>query len=453
MKIHTSQFKENIKEMGKSIDSIITYADTTLHDELYAVTPLFEGNLLKSIMKQLDVESTVDIPLNTVINYRLGLLVNGSYEYLNFGNYVVYKSEKQEDTDTYKITCYDKMLYSMKQNEDLGITYPITIKNYLTAIANRIGLQLKDTTFANQDLEIQNELYVGLEYTYRDILDEISQATGSNIIINDEDQLEVKYFTDTEDTIDEEYLKDVNVKFGEKYGPINSIVLSRAAESDNVYLSDDESIQENGLCELKIIDNQIMNFNNRSDYLQGILDKLDGLYFYINDFDSTGICYYDVCDIYNISIGETNYQCVMLNDEINVTTGLEEIIHTDMPQESETDYTKADKTDRRINRTTLMVDKQNQIIQSVVENVSTYESRITSIEQDVDGIKQNVGDLVDYRRTVEGTTQIHLEDAMEEDMLEFEVKGNVTYKTELFPSTDLYPMEELYVNMEGSELR
>ena len=31
-----------------------------------------------------------------------------------------------------------------------------------------------------------------------------------------------------------------------------------------------------------------------------------------------------------------------------------------MPEETETDYTKADKTDRRINQTYLIVDKQNQ---------------------------------------------------------------------------------------------
>lgn len=217
MKSHTSQFKENIAKMGRQLDSIITYGNTTLHDELYSVTPLFQANILKSVMKQLDIESSADIPIGTIINYELGVKVGNDYEYLDFGNYVVYKSEKQEDMNTYKITCYDKMLYAMKQNEDLQITYPITIKNYLSAIANKIGLTLKNTTFYNQDLQITQELYVGLEYTYRDILDEIAQATGSLICINEDDEIEVKYLNQTNDTIDEKYLKDINVKFGEKY--------------------------------------------------------------------------------------------------------------------------------------------------------------------------------------------------------------------------------------------
>ena len=217
MKTHTNQFKTNIKELGRELDSIITYGQTTLHDELFAVTPLFEANILKSAMKQLDIESSVDIPTETIVNYQLGVKVGDAYEYLDYGNYVVYKSEKQEDTNTYKITCYDKMLYAMKQNEDLGITYPITIKNYLSAIATKIGLTLKNANFYNQDLQIAQELYLGLDYTYRDILDEIAQATGSIIVIDKNDQIEVRYLNITNDTINEEYCKDINVTFKEKY--------------------------------------------------------------------------------------------------------------------------------------------------------------------------------------------------------------------------------------------
>lgn len=236
-------------------------------------------------------------------------------------------------------------------------------------------------------------------------------------------------------------------------GPVNSIVLSRAGESDNIYIKDDESILQNGLCELKIVDNQLMNDNNRADYLEELFDELNGLEFYINDFSSTGICYYEPCDMYNVSIGEKTYNCVMLNDEINVTTGIEELIHTDMPEQSEIDYSKADKTDRAINKTYIIVDKQNQTIEQVVENVGQYDSRITKVEQDVDEIRQLVENAVDYKRTVTGVTQIHLTEAMEQDALSVEVRGNVTYYSDLYPREDLYPSSDLYINMEGEELR
>ena len=389
MKTHTSDFKNEIKKFGRQLDSIITY---TIDEEeielgkedLNSITPHYEGSILKSVMKQLDIDSNVEIPEGTILNYQFGVKVDEEdgediYEYIDFGNYVVYKVEKQEDTRSYKITCYDKMLYSMVEYESLGVSYPIIIRDYLGAICTKLGLTFKNAsdTFANYDKQILSELYLdsngnSLDYTFRDVLDEIAGATGSTICINEnDDELEIRYITNTNDTIDEEYLKDVNVNFGEKYGPVNSIVLSRSAESDNIYIRDEESVTENGLCEIKIKDNQIMNGNNRDEFLEDLLDALDGLEYYINDFTSTGITYYELCDRYNVSVDNNTYSCVMFNNEVDITQGLEEQVYTEIPEESETDYKKADKTDRKIREAYIIVNKQNGEINAVVQNVNT----------------------------------------------------------------------------------
>ena len=446
MKAHTIDFKNQLTELGRELRGVITYNNTELEEEIYSITPHYNADLLKSVMKQLDIELSVDIPLNTIINCQIGIKVNEQYEMLNYGNYVVYKSEKQEDTNTYKLTCYDKMLYSMKQNEDLGINYPIKIKDYLIALGNKIGLSVANTTFYNQDMKIPSELYLGQEYTYRDILDEIAQATGSIICLNENDEIVVKYPTQTNDTIDEDYLKDINVDFGQKYGVINSIVLSRSGESDNVYLRDEKSVAQNGLTEVKIVDNQIMNFNNRSDYLQGILNALNGLYYYLNDFNSTGILYYDVGDLYNVQIGENTYQCLMLNDEINVTTGIEEIVHTDMPEKSETDYSKADKTDMRINKTYLIVDKQNQKIESVVNSVTEQNNKISQITQTVDEVNSKISDIADVTTYGESDrAQVDLIDVNESEPIMIKVhptSENISY---LYPNNNLLPSDTQYL--------
>ena len=439
MKAHTSSFKSNLIELGRELKGVITYGNTTLEEEIYSITPHYEADLLKSGMKQLDLELSVDIPLETVINCQIGIKVNDNYEMLNYGNYVVYNSEKQEDTGTYKITCYDKLLYSMKQNEDLGITYPISIKNYLRAVANKIGLNVANQTFYNEDMQIPSELYLGLEYTYRDILDEIAQATGSIICLNENDEIQVKYPTQTNDTIDEEYLKDVNVKFGERYGAINTIVLSRAGESDNVYYPD--PLPANPI-EIKIVDNQIMNFNNRSDYLEGIYNALNGLYYYINDFTSTGILYYEVGDLYNVQIGENTYQCLMLNDEVNVTTGIEELVHTDLPEKTETDYSKADKTDRKINQTYLVVDKQNQKIESLVSNVTEQNNKISQVTQTIDELNskiQDIADITTYGESDRG--YVELTGINQSEPIMIKVHPTTTNISYLYPRNNLYPSD------------
>lgn len=425
MKTHTSDYKQQIKLLGRQIDSKITYeingvTQTLTSEQLNSVTPTFQGAILKSVMKELDVDSNVDIPLGTIVNYKFGVLVNGAYEYLNYGNYVVYSSEKQEDTSSYKIVCYDKMLCSMKQNEDLGVTYPISVRDYINALCTKIGLEFKNknSEFANYDKVIDKELYVGLDYTYRDIFDELAQVTASTIYINEEDKVEIKYISDVAvDTIDEDYLKDCNINFGKKYGPINSIVLNRG-ESDNVYLRDEKSVSVNGLCEIKIKENQIMNWNDRSDYLPDILEKLNGLTYYLNDFVSTGITYYDICDRYNVRIGEKTYSCIMFNDEVQVTQGLVENIHTDVPEETETDYKKADKTDRRINYVSIIVDK---------------------IQKEIDLLNQKV---VNLSATVTGINKLELTECSNTPLYKLIISGDDDL---LFPNTKLFPGATTYL--------
>ena len=383
MKVHTNEYKEQIKEMGRELDSLITFESTELGaEQLNSVTPSFESSLLKSAMKMLEIDSNVEIPKGSVVNYKFGVKVNGVYEYLNFGNYIVKEVEKQEDTLSYKIVCYDKMLNTMKEYTTIqdGV-FPMTIRDYINSLCLDCGLTFKNISdeFANYDKIIESDLYANLGYTYRDIFDELSAVTGSTICLDNEDNLEVRYITDTLDTIDEEYLKDINVNFGEKYGPVNSIVLSRSGESDNVYLQDEESVATNGLTELKIIDNQIMNFNNRADFLPDLLSKLNGLEYYLNDFSSTGISYYDICDRYNVKVYDKEYSCVMFNNEMLVTQGLEENIFTERPKETETDYKKSDKDDRRINQAFIIVDKQNQNITALASKVSENETTINTL--------------------------------------------------------------------------
>ena len=387
MKAHTSNLKNQIKTMGRELDSKISYTLNGVNvelgkEQLNSITPTYQGALLKSVMKELDIDSNVYIPEKTILNYQFGVKVNGEYEYINFGNYVVYKAEKQEDTNSYKLTCYDKMLYSMVDYEKMNITYPISIRDYIKAICDKLGLTFANAsdTFANYDKQIQNELYLdedenSLGYTFRDVLDELSQVTASCICINGNDELEIRYINDTNDTIDEEFLKDVNVKFGEKFGEVNTIVLSRSADSDNVYYP--ETLPENPY-EFKISDNQIMNFNDRSDYLPDIYEKLNGLEFYINDFSSTGICYYELLDRYNVQIGDNTYSCIMLNDEINITQGLEENVFTEMPEETQTDYTKADKTDRKVNQTYVIANKQKGEIELVTSEINSVKNDLSN---------------------------------------------------------------------------
>lgn len=481
MKNIDNKIIKEIKQHGRMLDVIITYEIEGKEylldsDTLFSVNPHFNSDMLKSVMKELDIESEIAIPKGTLLNVKLGVSVDLSitvaelnkmkinrlnklpvnllskglkgFKYIDFGNYIVSKEpEYNADTLSYTHKCYDKMLYSMKNYEDMKLTFPITIRDYIKKICDYIGLTFanKNDTFANYNRQITADYYLGYDYTFRDVLDELAQVTASNICINSNDELEIRYIREESVIeIDEDYFKENNVTFEDiSYGPINSIVLSRSGESDNVYKQDEDSVSANGLCELKIIDNQIMNYNDRSDYLPDILAKLNGLTYCINDFDSNGICFLDLCDRYTANIHGKKYSCVLFNDDIKITQGLEETIYTEMPKTSETDYTKADKTDQRINKAYIVMDKVNKKLESVISETSEHDEKIAKIEQDVDSINQKVSNIQDLTREVTGVNQVKLQDTakIEGAILELSIYGNMNF---VFPSKTLYPSTTSY---------
>lgn len=487
MKNVSEKFIKEINSYGRMLDTIITYTINGKEyfldsDTLFSVTPHFEGNILKSVMKQLDIESSVAIPKDTVINVKFGVQVDLSltvaevhamkvnrlnkipvnllssglkgFEYIDFGNYIVSKdAEYNADTMSYSHTCYDKMLSSMKDYEDMKITFPIKVKDYIKELCDYIGLTFAsyNDNFANCDKELTADYYTGYDYTFRDVLDELAQVTASTICINSNDELEIRYIPKKSAIeLNEDYFKDTNVTFDNLYGPINSIVLSRSGESDNIYLQDEESIENNGLCELKIIDNQIMNYNDRSDYLPAILEKLNGLTYCTNNFDSRGICFLDLCDRYTANVHGKLYDCVLFNDEIKITQGLEETIYTEMPTETKTDYTKADKTDQKINKAYIIMDKVNKKLESVISEVDETSKKVTKIEQTVDSISQKVSDIEDLTRTAEEIKTVTLENCIEANLLELHIYGNNTVFNYLLLDDKLTLDDNLH--LEGDDL-
>jgi polyhydroxyalkanoate synthesis regulator phasin len=136
----------------------------------------------------------------------------------------------------------------------------------------------------------------------------------------------------------------------------------------------------------------------------------------------------------------------MLNDEINVTTGLEEIIYTEMPEESVTDFSKADKTDRRINETYLIVDKQNQEIESVISNVTEQDQKIATISQTVEELNSKISDIADITVSQEtNNASLTFTDINQSEPIRIEIHPIVTNISYLYPRANLYPSDLQYL--------
>lgn len=198
MRQHAKEFKNEIQKNGRQLDSKIIIKGSELvlgAEDLFSVTPITNSTLLKTVMKEVDFESKKQIGIGQEVNVKSGVKVNNEYEYIDYGNYSVYKSEYKAETDTYSHICYDKMLKTMIDYTPLDITYPINLREYINAIATKCGLEFadKNSAFANYNTLINEDHFSNGNYTFRDVLDYIAQLVGGWLCINDNDELEIRY--------------------------------------------------------------------------------------------------------------------------------------------------------------------------------------------------------------------------------------------------------------------
>ena len=388
MRTHTSDFKNAISQFGRQIKGRIYYYnnyslntednnllltedniqltteqiiedDKVLIDSenINRISIVKNGNLFQSLMKELDFESKIELSVGTVVNPQLGVLIdeeNETYEYIDYNKFIIKEKEYNLDTKSWSYICYDKMLYSMKLYKAPNVTFPISIGEYLRAIANQVGLQFEkyliptsDESFniiepANYDELVYNELFDNLNLTYRDVFDKFAEIFGGNLIITDDGYLTCTYptpilgETNFVDSFGEENIKDISTAFSKKIGPINKIAILDSNGNYEIDSQNTTSISANGLTQITITDNPLSFNGNTQQIADNILNKLVGFEYYYCDFATTGLCYYDYLDYILIALSsdfdEYNngfYPVLILNNEVTITQGLEEKIFND----------------------------------------------------------------------------------------------------------------------------
>ena len=400
-------FKEAINEYGKQITASFNYCGAAYSDEqIISMNPHYEGSLLKTVMKCLDIEldgelltdtspivgfaiagkavvgATEATDVNTIANPKFGVKAVGDadYSYVEFGTHLIKEIKKNEDTKTISIECYDLMLLSMIPY-DLALDYKagVTVKDFLDAICERLGWKKGYTTFHNCDVLIDEEKY-DLSDTFRDALDDIAEVAGGMIgFVGDE--LTVIYPTNSGEVIDEENLKTLTM--GKKYGPINSVVLARTPQEDNIYRQDTESIEANGMTEIRIENNQIID-THREDFMDGICEALFGLSFELYELESFGIGYLNFGEFFSLKTADgVEHKALMLCDDLQITQGVVETSKLEEPEITNTDYSAASETDKTLKKTILRVDKQANEIAGIVSRTKTLEGGLGELTEQV----------------------------------------------------------------------
>ena len=132
---------------------------------------------------------------------EIGLLVDGTYEWVKMGEYFINDIEIDRNRKTTKLDLMDGM-FKLNREHVTDLTYPAEIRHVIKEICLKTGVKL-----ANENMDITSMNYViekipkEKKMTFRDVLSLATQMLGMSCFFNREGKLEIKELNDSGITI------------------------------------------------------------------------------------------------------------------------------------------------------------------------------------------------------------------------------------------------------------
>lgn len=442
-------YNEIMSKAGRKIDPKVTYYNENTqvvvsNDDYISGKPKFETGLIGTIMKGLELELKVLIPSNT-INFENKASYENESVTKNYGEYNLKETPTfNADTKTYTYQFYDNFLKFMIPYKPIEISYPCSVLDFTKKLIQTLGFTCNITYLPNGTNTLASDIYKDINMTYRDVLEDIGKATFT-LFEMDNKEVKVCNFKEDEVIIDDDLLMNKNIAFDKKNGAFNTIILSRSADSDNLSKSNPVDLADDLKVAYKISDCQMLNDNNRGDFIDDILDKLYGIEYYVYDTQLVGYGgFKPLQKVKFVTGGNTYISYVMSNEEV-ITQGYEEYINAPEMSGVEQDYKTTDIDDRRLQSVSLIVDKQGKTITAQAQDISELNSKTAQLRLDVDKIEGEITEIADITTTSEGVGTISvLKVAKDSEPIYLKVRPTTKNLALLYPADNLYPSDDLY---------
>lgn len=384
-------------------DGVETNISENYQDDFVSATPSFNAPLVGTVMKGIELELKVLVP-----NYPVYMEVTAIYEsnsaIKTYGPYYFKENPTfNADTKTYTYKLYDEFVKTMIDYVPIDITYPCTLKAYFDTLLHSLNLTTNIVSLPNGNYELANDIYSGINFTFRSVIEDIAQANGILLQINGT-QVEICNLGTEAVKINDDILRNENIDFGQHYGPINTIVLSRAGGSDKIAYP--AGLEEEDRVSFTITDNQLMNNNDRDVFLPAIYNKLNGIEYDIYDTELIGYGGFKPLQKVEFESDNKIYTSYVFNNQEKFTDGYAESIYSEAIAQEETKYKATDTTDRRIDQVYIIADKQEKVITQYVGKTDKLEGDYTEIKTTVDGQTTEIGtikgDVTTIKESIDG---------------------------------------------------
>jgi hypothetical protein len=351
------------------------------------------------------------------------------WEYVYIGAFKIIDWNEKEDDQTLNIVAYDRMYDTMvnyvdKLPDASFWTSETTLSQYISNVLGKCSITLGNTDFVHNGLKITSERFASKNdkggyvsnifgYTVRDLINNICQISGTVAIIspynNSEDRLyfkkldvnTIKYTLSSTDTL-------ISFKKYDEYGKIGKVVFAREPQQDYFPKIHADLTNEEEITEWKVDNNQLVDYqpiidpknptqnpplDKRSEYIVPTFNAVCGadapphsgaIFYYPFESQTIGYGWFEIGD--RIRLGSID--TFVLAYSVTFDGGITENISA----------RKTNKTDSKVkmvsnqaqNQTQLVVDKQNQIIKSYVQQTKDNSDKITQLQVTNNNVKITV---------------------------------------------------------------
>lgn len=312
----------------------------------------------------------------------------------NFGKWYVDNLNNDEESVETDLTLFD---LSIKFDEDYEDTFsfPATLGEWANWIGNKVGVPLKGT-FLNSDKQLTEKPYLGTNPKYRTAVKIIAKYASGWAEINEDETYSIRWFDNT--TINIEDWE--NFKHGSTTDPVNIIILSTGVTEDNIRYPEQKPTNAH---ELRIEDDWLVI--DRYSISKSIFEQVNGfLYTTITELTLPyGLLRFKVGQKIKTKDIELNEIESYISSHIltwdggdwNDPNSWTSTLKMDELKETTTKYQYSNSIESRVGKTEINCDKNNKIINMLVEDVDEIEKDITTSKQ-TSGNPIEVNDAGEY---------------------------------------------------------
>ena len=324
---------------------------------------------------------------------EIGLLVDGTYEWVKMGEYFINDIEIDRNRKTTKLDLMDGM-FKLNREHITSLTYPAEIRQVIKEICLKTGVELAnenmDLTSMNYQIE---KIPPEKKMTFRDVLSLATQMLGMSCFFNREGKLEIKGLTDSGITITaDSYFMHGLTKSEVEY-QIAGISCKKDKETLTVGLRTGRSLE---------IENSLMTQST----LDNLYHKIKDIRYYPFNLNYQGHLLLDVGQWVTIKTnkGET-FKSPVLSQSFTFKGGLRGRISADSKSGNDAQYSYAGTITKKIEQ---FSEFEKQIQNQIEEADKGFDKKVDKIKNDfndqielakakVEEVKKSLTETIDQR--------------------------------------------------------